>query len=91
MRVIKKFLKILLLLHVLYSTYGEVEVEHDNRIGSTTGSNPEGALAVVKAKYTGLTPKGRFIAMAAVGFIGSRLVMDLAVTSLKVAGVVFIV
>jgi hypothetical protein len=59
---------------------------------SAIGAGPlEPLIGSLRTKYRGLTPKGKFIAMAATGFIGSRLVMDVAATSLKVAGAVFIV
>jgi hypothetical protein len=59
---------------------------------SAVGAGPlQPLIGSLRTKYKGLTPKGKFIAMAATGFIGSRLVMDVAATSLKVAGAVFIV
>jgi hypothetical protein len=59
---------------------------------TAVGAGPlEPLIGSLRTKYKGLTPKGKFIAMAATGFVGSRLVMDVAATSLKVAGAVFIV
>lgn len=62
----------------------------DNLVGGGW-LNIEGPLRGVKKRYDGLTPKGKFIAMTAVGFIGSRLVMDVATTAIKWAGAAFIV
>jgi hypothetical protein len=75
------------LLNVVASTTSE---RRDDE--SAIGAGPlEPLIGSLRAKYRGLTPNGKFIAMAATGFIGSRLVMDVAATSLKVAGAVFIV
>jgi hypothetical protein len=75
------------LLNVVVSTTSE---RRDDE--SAIGAGPlEPLIGSLRTKYRGLTPKGKFIAMAATGFIGSRLVMDVAATSLKVAGAVFIV
>jgi hypothetical protein len=59
--------------------------------GGALGGWLEGPLRGIQKRYDGLSPRGRFIATAAFGFVASRLVMDVAATSLKVAGAAFIV
>ena len=54
------------------------------------GGDEEGPFEALRAKYESLPPKGKFCAGAAVGFVGSRLVMKSAMTALKLAGVAFI-
>jgi hypothetical protein len=59
--------------------------------GGALGGWLEGPLRGIQKRYDGLSPRGRFIATAAAGFVASRLVMDVGATSLKVAGAAFIV
>lgn len=94
----KKVLKYVFLLGVMFSSVvagqgGSDEAAATNVRGgggSTGGGGGGGALATLKNKYEGLPPKGRFVAGAAVGFIGTRMVLGSATSALKVAGVAFI-
>lgn len=58
--------------------------------GAKGDDENENFLSVLRNKYDGLPPRGKFIAGAAVGFVGSRLAIGSAVGALKVAGVAFI-
>jgi hypothetical protein len=49
-----------------------------------------GPMKFLREKYDGLSPNGKFVAGAALGFVGSRLVLGSAVSALKVAGAAFI-
>lgn len=76
----------------LFLLFSSFNAQEDTEYAPIFTESPSiaGPLSALKTKYSGLTPKGRFIAMAASGFIGSRLVMDIAATSLKFAGAAFI-
>jgi hypothetical protein len=55
-------------------------------------ANPSGGLfGVAQRKYKSLDSKGKFILGAAVGFVGTRLVIQSAVGAIKIAGAAFIV
>jgi hypothetical protein len=67
------------------------DIHIDRRHRRLSSSNADSNLwSVIQKKYDGLPPKGRLIAMATTGFIGSRLVLDVAVSAVKVAVVAFV-
>lgn len=93
----KKSLKHLLFLLLVWSSTVSVApvvagggMNEEEMYETSAAGSSNNVVAVMRNKYVGLPPKGRFIAGAAAGVIGSRLVMGSAVGALKVAGVAFI-
>jgi len=66
---------------------GTTTFEQELDAVADTGKN---VVKVLHDRYLALPPKGKFIAGAAVGFLGSRLVISSAVGAIKIAAVAFI-
>lgn len=58
--------------------------------GRRGASDGEGPLAFVRDKFATLDNRGKFIAGAAAGFVGSRIVVGSAMTVVKVGAVAFV-
>ena len=56
----------------------------------TVVAEEEGPLQFLENKYNGLTNKGKFVATAAVGFVGTRIAVNTAVGVLKFGAAAFI-
>ena len=50
-----------------------------------------GPFEAVSEKYQNLSPRNKFIAAAALGFVGSRLTVNVAVNAIKITGAAFLV
>lgn len=84
-----KLLTYLLYFCMAFWATQEVAGDEDNLWMENASS--KGPLSAIKAKYQSLDSKGKFIAGACVGFVGTRLVIQSAVGALKIAGAAFIV
>lgn len=62
-------------------------IAQEEEDASQVSSSP---LKLIQEKYDGLPDKGKLAAGAAVGFVGSRVVLNSAMGAIKVAGVAFI-
>ena len=58
--------------------------------GVTAQDNDDGPLAFVRNKFDDLDNRGKFIAGAAAGFVGSRIVVGSAMTVVKVGAAAFL-
>jgi len=76
----KNFIRYILFFFLLSTVKGKEEQP------SSTGP-----FEAVNEKYQNLSPRNKFIAAAALGFVGSRLTVNVAVNAIKITGAAFIV